>query len=137
MLSTEQCQRLTSSGIVHVTGLILKEAGLPKLPVIAHPDEYGSWDRSIESSRHPRFLLITTEGEVWIACSHLNAITSDILDEFCPNGRCGKAWWPTFWALNTSDILRRIREPYWEYEPKVPTDEEVRIYCQRQISVRS
>ncbi|HEY4483777.1 MAG TPA: hypothetical protein VI752_01195 [Candidatus Paceibacterota bacterium] len=129
-------------GLVHVTGLILKEKDLPRLPVIAHPDEYGTWDRApggmldTEPSRHPRFLVITTDGEVWIMSGDLGNIPNNLLDELCPNGRTPKAWWPTFWALNPDDLLRRMRQPYWEYAAYTPSPKEVATYCKRQLTVR-
>ena len=105
MPTDEQINQMRHCGFVHVTSLRLKnneDKNIPGLAVIADPGEYGCWDRA-SGLLHNRFLLITTEGEVWIMGGDLGDISFDLLDELCPNGRRPKAWWPTFWDLNPDE----------------------------------
>ena len=133
-LSVPDQKELISCGFVHVTGLMLKEKDLPNMPVMAHPEEYGCWDRA--PTDRPRFLLVTTEGEVWIMVGDLGDLTDGLLEKFCPNDRYPKATWPTFWALNSDDILLRLRRPYSGYTPCSPSEDELEKYCKRQLSIR-
>lgn len=138
MLSESDCRILLMSGFVHVTGLTMRGNGRPDVPVIALPDEYGTWDRS-HGLGHSHFLilLITVEGEVWIAGCSLDRVPNDVLTKFCPNGRCPRAYWPTIGELYPTDIFCRVNDPFWEYEPSIPTSEEVEIYMQRQRIIPS